>query len=146
MPTSSIHTTRAVFFDLDGTLLDTAPDMVGALNLLLKEEDAPAIDYDIARKVVSDGTQALVNLGFGLRTGKLSPLTTEPALISNPIAFIKGVVKNSGLFVTTPQTMLLDSKYSNVFSIPSKNTVSTQTFSAYITRYRSQRRLKSASD
>ena len=65
MPTSSIHTTRAVFFDLDGTLLDTAPDMVGALNLLLKEEDAPAIDYDIARKVVSDGTQALVNLGFG---------------------------------------------------------------------------------
>ena len=65
MPISSIHTTRAVFFDLDGTLLDTAPDMVGALNLLLKEEDAPAIDYDIARKVVSDGTQALVNLGFG---------------------------------------------------------------------------------
>ena len=66
MPTSSIYTTRAVFFDLDGTLLDTAPDMVGALNLLLKEEGAPAIDYDIARKVVSDGTQALVNLGFGV--------------------------------------------------------------------------------
>lgn len=66
MPISSIYTTRAVFFDLDGTLLDTAPDMVGTLNLLLKEEGAPAIEYDIARKVVSDGTKALVNLGFGL--------------------------------------------------------------------------------
>ena len=65
MPTSSIYSTRAVFFDLDGTLLDTAPDMVGALNLLLKEEGAPACDYEAARKVVSDGTQALVTLGFG---------------------------------------------------------------------------------
>jgi len=65
MLTSSLYTTRAVFFDLDGTLLDTAPDMVGALNLLLEEESAPAVDYDIARKVVSDGTKALVTLGFG---------------------------------------------------------------------------------
>ncbi|RVU81718.1 HAD family hydrolase [Leucothrix sargassi] len=66
MPTSSLYTTRAVFFDLDGTLLDTAPDMVGALNLLLKEEGISEIDYDTARKVVSDGTKALVNLGFGV--------------------------------------------------------------------------------
>ena len=65
MPTSSIYTTRAVFFDLDGTLLDTAPDMVRALNLLLEEEGAPTVDYDVARKLVSDGTKALVNLGFG---------------------------------------------------------------------------------
>jgi len=66
MPTSSIYTTHAVFFDLDGTLLDTAPDLIGALNLLLKEEGAPAVDSDLARKVVSEGTKALVNLGFGI--------------------------------------------------------------------------------
>jgi phosphoglycolate phosphatase len=30
---------RTVLFDLDGTLVDTAPDMAHALNLLLKEQD-----------------------------------------------------------------------------------------------------------
>lgn len=65
MPTSSLYTTRAVLFDLDGTLLDTAPDMVRALDLLLQEEGVPAVDSDIARQHVSHGAGALVKLGFG---------------------------------------------------------------------------------
>ena len=65
MPTSSPYSTRAVLFDLDGTLLDTAPDMVRSLNLLLQEEGVPTVDPVIARQHVSNGTTALVNLGFG---------------------------------------------------------------------------------
>ena len=65
MSTSSPYTTRAVLFDLDGTLLDTAPDMVRSLNLLLQEEGAPTVDLSVARQYVSDGTKALVTLGFG---------------------------------------------------------------------------------
>ena len=65
MPKSSLYTTRAVLFDLDGTLLDTAPDMVRALDLLLQEEGVPAVDHETARQQVSHGAGALVTLGFG---------------------------------------------------------------------------------
>lgn len=65
MLTSSLYTTRAVLFDLDGTLLDTAPDMVRALDLLIQEEGAPTVDHEIARQHVSHGAGALVTLGFG---------------------------------------------------------------------------------
>lgn len=65
MPTSSPYSTRAVLFDLDGTLLDTALDMVRSLNLLLQEEGAPTVEPSVARQYVSDGTKALVTLGFG---------------------------------------------------------------------------------
>ncbi len=57
---------RAVFFDLDGTLLDTAPDMGGALNTLLEEEGRAPLPPERIRPVVSHGATALVRLGFGL--------------------------------------------------------------------------------
>jgi len=56
---------KTVLFDLDGTLIDTAPDMANALNILLQEEDKQPLAYDIIRPVVSNGSIALVNLGFG---------------------------------------------------------------------------------
>jgi phosphoglycolate phosphatase len=51
-------------FDLDGTLLDTAPDMVGALNALRLEHQRPAMPYEVARALVSHGSGRLVRLGF----------------------------------------------------------------------------------
>jgi N-acetyl-D-muramate 6-phosphate phosphatase len=56
---------RTVLFDLDGTLIDTAPDMANALNLLLAEEGKPSLPYANIRPVVSNGSEALVKLGFG---------------------------------------------------------------------------------
>lgn len=55
---------RAVLFDLDGTLLDTAPDMAGALNALRLEESLPPLDYAPVRAQVSHGSVAVVRLGF----------------------------------------------------------------------------------
>jgi phosphoglycolate phosphatase len=55
---------RAVLFDLDGTLLDTAPDMVAALNTLLHEEGRAALPYETVRPFVSHGSGRLVRLGF----------------------------------------------------------------------------------
>ena len=59
-------TLRAVFFDLDGTVLDTAVDMTNALNALLKSVGKKTLPLDIVRKHVSNGAAALVKLGFGI--------------------------------------------------------------------------------
>jgi 2-phosphoglycolate phosphatase len=55
---------RAILFDLDGTLLDTAPDMVGALNKLRLERQHAPLPYASVRSSVSQGAAHLVKLGF----------------------------------------------------------------------------------
>ena len=54
----------ALLLDLDGTLLDTAPDMGGALNRLLAEEGREPLPQSAIRPVVSHGAVRLVKLGF----------------------------------------------------------------------------------
>jgi phosphoglycolate phosphatase len=53
-----------MLFDLDGTLLDTAPDMVGALNQLRAEERCEQLPYEQARAFVSNGALGLLGLAF----------------------------------------------------------------------------------
>lgn len=55
---------HAVLFDLDGTLLDTAPDLVFALNKLLNNHNKPSVSIDDARNIVSQGSVALTRFGF----------------------------------------------------------------------------------
>jgi N-acetyl-D-muramate 6-phosphate phosphatase len=55
-----------VLFDLDGTLMDTAPDMGGALNLLRAEHNLPPLTADRIRPQVSHGAMGLLKLGFGI--------------------------------------------------------------------------------
>ena len=57
---------KTVFFDLDGTLADTAPDLAAALNQLLAEHNQPPLPYATIRPVVSHGGNALIHLAFGL--------------------------------------------------------------------------------
>jgi N-acetyl-D-muramate 6-phosphate phosphatase len=54
----------AVLLDLDGTLLDTAPDLASALNALRAENSLPALPYDPIRAQVSNGSVAVMRVGF----------------------------------------------------------------------------------
>ena len=56
---------KAVLFDLDGTLLDTAQDFHESLNQLRAEESLAPLDFETVRAQVSHGGHALVRLGFG---------------------------------------------------------------------------------
>jgi len=55
---------KAVLFDLDGTLLDTANDLGEALNYVLNKQGLPTIERAIYRPVASDGAKGLLELGF----------------------------------------------------------------------------------
>ncbi len=59
----------SVLFDLDGTLVDTAPDMGHALNTLLGEHGREPLAPDIIRPWVSHGSRGLIFLGFGEEPG-----------------------------------------------------------------------------
>lgn len=57
---------KAVLFDLDGTLADTALDLGGALNRLLRKHGLPEIAIDKIRPVASHGSAAFIELGAGI--------------------------------------------------------------------------------
>lgn len=57
---------KAVLFDLDGTLIDTAPDFVRVVNQLLKEDGLSPICENRIRQNVSAGSRALVQLAYQL--------------------------------------------------------------------------------
>lgn len=55
---------HAVFFDLDGTLVDSAPDMIAAMRCLRVERGEPEIDLAAVGAVVSKGGRAMLRKGF----------------------------------------------------------------------------------
>jgi 2-phosphoglycolate phosphatase len=60
---------RALLLDLDGTLVDTAPDMAEALIQLQRRRGIEPLDYDDIRPWVSHGAAAMVRIGFGVEDG-----------------------------------------------------------------------------
>lgn len=61
-----MHTINTVLFDLDGTLLDTAPDMAHALNTMRNRHGMPDLEFDLIRPLVGYGSKALLQLGFNV--------------------------------------------------------------------------------
>jgi phosphoglycolate phosphatase len=53
-----------VAFDLDGTLVDTAPDLIGTLNRLLTDEGLPPLPLAEARPFIGHGARSLIQRGF----------------------------------------------------------------------------------
>ena len=57
---------KGVFFDLDGTLADTAPDLAAATNQLLANKGKPALPFEQLRPFVSGGSPALIKIALGI--------------------------------------------------------------------------------
>lgn len=57
---------RAILFDLDGTLADTAPDLGGAINRVRAARGLEPAPYEILRPVASAGARGLIGAAFGL--------------------------------------------------------------------------------
>jgi phosphoglycolate phosphatase len=55
---------RTVVFDLDGTLVDTAPDLIAALNFVLDREGLPPVPLKSARNMIGAGARKLIERGL----------------------------------------------------------------------------------
>jgi len=60
---------RAVLFDLDGTLIDSAPDLAGACNEMRVERGLAPLPYIELRRMVGSGARGMVGVSFGLVPG-----------------------------------------------------------------------------
>ena len=58
--------TPIIVFDLDGTLVDTAPDLIGALNFVLDREGLPPVPLHSARTMIGAGARRLIERGLEL--------------------------------------------------------------------------------
>ena len=61
----------AIVFDLDGTLVDTAPDLVGTLNVLLRQEGLAPLPIEVARPLIGHGARRLLERGFAAANAPL---------------------------------------------------------------------------
>lgn len=77
--------TPALVFDLDGTLVDTAPDLLGALNAVLVREGRRAVDLADLRHLVGHGARAMLAEAMRM-TGESAPPDRLPGLMDAFIA------------------------------------------------------------
>ena len=75
----------ALIFDLDGTLVDTAPDLLGALNAILIREDRPPVNHADLRHLVGFGARTMMIEAFKMTGGPMDEARL-PALIDDYIA------------------------------------------------------------
>jgi phosphoglycolate phosphatase len=67
-----------IAFDLDGTLVETAPDLLGALNSVLAEQDLAPLPADGARHLIGRGARALLVRGFAASGRSLDEAAATP--------------------------------------------------------------------
>jgi len=89
------HKTELVLFDLDGTLIDTAPDFLYALNKILKKNDEDAITEEEIRFHISEGTSKMINTFFKIEKGDENFKKYKNQFLSE---YKLNLTKNSRLF------------------------------------------------
>lgn len=73
-----VFANSVIAFDLDGTLVETAPDLIGALNIVLSEQSLPALPLVGARHLIGRGARALLIRGFEAAGKSLSDEAAQP--------------------------------------------------------------------
>jgi phosphoglycolate phosphatase len=93
---------RAVLFDLDGTLADTAPDLGYVLNLQRLARGLEELPLERMRPVVSQGARGLLRVGFGLTPGQDSYEAMRDEFLD---LYSRNLVRNTRLFEGVAQLL-----------------------------------------
>ncbi len=85
-------------FDLDGTLADTAHDLIGALNVLLLREGLTPLALGAARPLVGAGARALIERGFASQGAPLDSVRTDALVRDFLVHYEAHIADESRLF------------------------------------------------
>jgi phosphoglycolate phosphatase len=66
-----------IVFDLDGTLIDTAPDLIATLNVVFEREGIPPAPYEAARLAIGGGAKTMIARGLAAEGRTVSPAELE---------------------------------------------------------------------
>jgi phosphoglycolate phosphatase len=87
---------RTVVFDLDGTLVDTAPDLINALNFVLDREGLPPVPLHSARNMIGAGARKLIERGLELE-GRAASVADITRLTDDFIAYYADHIADTAL-------------------------------------------------
>lgn len=87
-----------VVFDLDGTLAETAPDIMGTLNRILVKEGLAELPVSRARELVGAGAKALIDRGFKVAGAPLSPEKLEALFADFLVDYRENILVASHLY------------------------------------------------
>ncbi len=93
---------RAILFDLDGTLADTAPDLAAAVNLLRSVRGLEPTAYEILRPTASAGARGMIGASFGLTPDDEGYLALRDEFFSN---YEAAIAVHSRLFDGVPELL-----------------------------------------
>jgi phosphoglycolate phosphatase len=66
-----------IVFDLDGTLVDTAPDLIDTLNYTLKQRGLPVVPFETARPSIGGGARAMIENALASRGRECAPADVD---------------------------------------------------------------------
>lgn len=70
----------SVIFDLDGTLVDTAPDLISTLNLILQSHNLQPVKEQLIRPIISLGARNMIQVGFDMNNQTINEATLDQLL------------------------------------------------------------------
>jgi phosphoglycolate phosphatase len=94
-----------IVFDLDGTLIDTAPDLIATLNVVLTKEGLPPVPYDQARMLIGGGAKVMLARGLATDGRDTSPAQLDKLFIDFINHYSAHIADHSRPFPELEQTL-----------------------------------------
>ena len=87
-----------IVFDLDGTLVDTAPDLIDTLNFTLTEHELPAVPYDEARPMIGGGARGMIERALAAEARDCTPAAVDRLYTSFVGHYAEHIADSSRMF------------------------------------------------
>jgi phosphoglycolate phosphatase len=94
-----------IVFDLDGTLIDTAPDLIATLNVVLTKEGLPPVPYDQARMLIGGGAKVMLARGLAADGRDTSPAQLDKLFVDFINHYSAHIADHSRPFPGLEQTL-----------------------------------------
>ena len=115
---------KCVLFDLDGTIIDSGPDLIDSLNYALQLENFNHIDKNILGSLVGGGAKVMIEKALRHLNEEVNENKLE-SMISSFLEFYLKIVQSSQNFMEMlfPHCKLLNQNLELVFALTKNNTL-----------------------